>query len=377
MKSREKKIIKELIMWIFIFPFFLKPAFSEEIKVEAEGIASFNEQDQVSSRSKAIQDLEKQAIIKAVMEIIGKEQYNQNKEKIERVILHKFDSYIKAYKIIKEEASEGKYKVKGEAIIESHSLKKALSSLNLSSPEAETGKKSYPTILWSYDRSCDQEIEGKNAGDLFTDIFLGRVTDYGFTVVSSDQASQDSLKVMVRGNFFCFENKVEFRMEVVHNSQKYYTEDFVPISEETVLMDAIMTLAEISTNNLIQVVDSGQVEISGKESIESKSKPNEAITSGSEGEKPSPSSPWQIVIKDPQGTIYWEKLYKRLKEVGASIEVLRILISPEAVTVETSELNDKSINIIESISPKDGLNLKVELVDSQARQLVIRPQTEQ
>jgi hypothetical protein len=84
---------------------------------------------------------------------------------------------------------------------------------------------------------------------------------------------------------------------------------------------------------------------------------------------------WQIVIKDPNGALYWEKILRKLKESGVNIEVSRILISPDTFTVETPEISEKVPGLIETILEKEGIALKVESVDSQARRIIIRSQT--
>lgn len=433
MGTKEKRFRIIFATCVLILAFLLRPVFPATTSIEAEGTASLAGQDQVTARDRALKDFEKQAIIKAIIDLIGQEQYEQNKGRIEKSALTKADRYIKAYKILKEEPVEETYKVRGEATIDLESLKRGLSSLNISvaskktskTPEEikETQEPSKPkpgetsrieekheekpiqntfetpvTVFWSYDRFCDQEIDGVNAGDLFERLFTEKLSEHGLTIAPADHApSESSVNIGLKGNLFCFDNKIDFKMTVERDSWKEQIEDHVPLEEDSILMDSVTTLVEISTNHLIQTLGYhlGRVEISRGDSEESSEKSDNASTARAEGEsglssssasssesdskhQPSPSAPnhWQIIIKDPLGSTYWEKIQKKLKEAGITVEVSRILITPEAFTVEVPELNEKAISSIESVLSKEGLKLKAESGDTQIRRLVIYSQNQ-
>jgi hypothetical protein len=211
MKGNKKSLLIAcfigVVASVLLFP--AKILCATEVIVEAEGTANIVDNNQVAAREKALQDFEKQAITKAVINLIGEDQFNQNKEKLQKTIIGRADRYLKAYKVIGEEPREGTYRVKGEAIIRLDALKKDLSSLKISlltskpskdakppeeqpSREAQkaqsdaseelkqtqkqTPTKSLPVILWNFDRSCDEQIEGKNAGDFFSDVFIEKLS---------------------------------------------------------------------------------------------------------------------------------------------------------------------------------------------------------
>lgn len=424
MRSNGKRITVVYLCWCFFILFLQGPAFSEDIKIEAEGKASLSGGDQASARGKALEDFEKQVVTKAIVELLGEDQYERNKNTIEKNILHKPDRYIKAYKVMGEETGEGFYKVRGEATIDSTSLKKVLSSLRLSpitpkphktteeslesavskkeeqsTPEEKNlaqsengeGMKTTQNLFWTYDRSCDLEIGDKNAGDLFAEILMARLSELGFTVASTDNIQEETPKnAVLKGNFICFENKIDFQMEIINNSQRKHLEDYVPLDENTPLMDALMTLAEISSNHILLILglteeanSPGLDETSGQKNrpetghgleltSQEKSKTPSSDNQGEDrGGASSSQALWQIVIRDPHGGLHWERLQKRLKESGRSIDVSRILISSESFTVETPELDDKTINLLESLLSKDGLRIDL---DHQSRRVLIRSQ---
>jgi hypothetical protein len=423
MKGNKKSLLIAcfigVVASVLLFP--AKILCATEVTVEAEGTANIVDNNQVAAREKALQDFEKQAITKAVIDLIGEDQFNQNKEKLQKTIIGRADRYLKAYKVIGEEPREGTYRVKGEAIIRLDALKKDLSSLKISlltskpskdakppeeqpSREAQkaqsdaseelkqtqkqTPTKSLPVILWNFDRSCDEQIEGKNAGDFFSDVFIEKLSEAGFTVVTADHnlPQEGSKVVTLKGNFFCFTNKLSIRMELSQGDNKQQLEDDVPLDEETPIMDAVMTLADISADHVFNAITQpGEVSKNQQEphSVGAglSASPSEEPTS-QEASKSSPSAKedtrmelWQIVIKDPNGALCWEKILRKLKESGVNIEVSRILISPDTFTVETPEISEKVPGLIETILEKEGIALKVESVDSQARRIIIRSQT--
>lgn len=429
--TKEKRFRIIFATCVLILAFLLKPVFPATVSIEAEGTASLSGQDQVTARDRALKDFEKQALIKAIMDLIGQEQYEKNKGKIEKSALTKADRYIKAYKILKEESVEETYKVRGEATIDLESLKRGLSYLNISvaskkpsKPSEQIGETQEPrppkptetsriekkhedkpiqntfetpvTVFWSYDRFCDQEIDGMNAGDLFDKLFTEKLSEHGLSIVPADQSGlESSINVILKGNLFCFDNKIEFKMTVERDSWKEQIEDYVPLEEDSILMDSVMTLVEISTNHLIQTLGYHlqRIEISKGESGDSLKESDNATTAQNENksESPSPSeaasdsepkrqtlssapTPWQVIIKDPLGSTYWEKIQKKLKEAGITIEVSRILITPEAFTVEVPELGEKAISLIESTLSKEGFKFKAESVDTQTKRLVIYSQ---
>jgi hypothetical protein len=448
MKGNKKSLLIAcfigVVASVLLFP--AKILCATEVIVEAEGTANIVDNNQVAAREKALQDFEKQAITKAVIDLIGEDQFNQNKEKLQKTIIGRADRYLKAYKVIGEEPREGTYRVKGEAIIRLDALKKDLASLKISlltskpskdatppeeqpSREAQkaqsdaseelkqtqrqTPTKSLPVILWNFDRSCDEQIEGKNAGDFFSDVFIEKLSEAGFTVVTADHnlPQEESKVVTLKGNFFCFTNKISIRMELSQGDNKQQLEDDVPLDEETPIMDAVMTLADISADHVFNAITQpGEVSKNQQEphSVGAglSASPSEEPTS-QEASKSSPSAQedtrmekppesgqphrvaptfsgqpqglplplWQIVIKDPNGALYWEKILRKLKESGVNIEVSRILISPDTFTVETPEISEKVPGLIETILEKEGITLKVESVDSQARRIIIRSQT--
>jgi len=423
MKGKKKSFLIAcfigVVASVLLFP--AKILSATEGTVEAEGTANIVDNNQVTAREKALQDFEKQAITKAVIDLIGEDQFNQKREKLQKTIIARADRYLKAYKVIGEEPREGTYRVKGEAIIRLDALKKDLASLKISlltskpskdatppeeqpSREAQkaqsdasgelkqtqrqTPTKSLPVILWNFDRSCDEQIEGKNAGDFFSDVFIEKLSEAGFTVVTADHnPSQEGSKVVtLKGNFFCFTNKLSIRMELSQGDNKQQLEDDVPLDEETPIMDAVMTLADISADHVFNAITQpGEVSKNQQEphSVGAglSASPSEEPTS-QEASKSSPSAKedtrmelWQIVIKDPNGALYWEKILRKLKESGVNIEVSRILISPDTFTVETPEISEKVPGLIETILEKEGITLKVESVDSQARRIIIRSQT--
>lgn len=439
MRAKGKKFATVCFLMVALLALWVSPkeAFSDEVKLEAEGSAQVVGGNQVAAREKALRDFEVRAVVKAVLDLVGPDQYQQNRDKIQKAIITKADRYLKAYKVSGEEPQQETYRVRGEAIILIENLKKDLAALGLktgdikaSAPTSEAkepGKKAesaepsssattkeaaqpqdqaqpkeekLPALLWSIDRSCDQEVEGKNAGDLFSEIFVTRLAELGFNVVSSDQEPQEKSKMIkAQGNFICLSNKISIRIELLQNYQKQEIEDYVPIdAEETPLMDALTTLSEIAANHLLQTLGyaatpEGTTHSETAESPPEASEPKEPASESEQGKpqspeepssQPTPSEPekppalklWQIVIKDPHGGMLWEKLQRKLKESGVKIEVSRILISPESFTIETPELSEKTIAQIDSAS-KDGLNLKVESVDTEARRIVIRSESSQ
>ncbi|MGC8719631.1 MAG: hypothetical protein ACP5TY_06450 [Thermodesulforhabdaceae bacterium] len=467
----ERKGKKFAIVCFLMLVFLMKStrALSEEISLEAEGTAQIVGGNQVTAREKAIRDFEIRAVVKAVLELLGPDQYQRNRDKIQKAVITRGDRYVKAYRISGEEPQQETYRVKGEAIILMDALKKDLRALGLEvkdikavaasgqdkkteekkeqssegatsvmarneetkqSPHSErseattthfpgarddgsgrstkepsqpsgrdqVGREKLPVLFWSFDRSCDQELEGKNAGDVFSEIFVTRIAESGFNVVSSEQEPPgNSDAVRVHGDFICVSSKVSIRLEILQNSQKQEIEDFVPVdTEETPLMDALTTLAEMAANHLVQTLgytsmteespqsgveesraEGGEREETVQQPESGESQPSEDKGSQSpqkEAEKRSASDLWQIVIKDPHGGMMWEKLQRSIKEAGGSIEVSRILISPESFTVETPELSGETIKQIE-VTSRDKLNLKVESIDDQARRIVIVPQS--
>jgi len=436
MKGNRKNLLTTCFIGVVASILFLVPTKvfpAVEGTVEAEGTANIVDNNQVAAREKALQDFEKQAITKAVIDLIGKDQFNQNKEKLQKTIIAQADRYLKAYKVIGEEPRGGTYRVKGEAIIMLDALKIDLASLKISlitskpskdathleeqpSREAQkaqsdaseklkqtqkqTPPKFLPVILLNFDRSCDEQIEEKNAGDFFSEVFIEKLSESGFTVVTADRnlLQEGSKVVTLKGNFFCFTNKISIRMELSQGDNQQRLEDDVPLDEETLIMDAVMTLADISAAHVFNAITQlGEV---SEKQHEPHSEPQSAEEPTSQGasksspsvqddtrmEKspetsPQPEAPtktsslWQIVIKDPNGTLYWEKIFRKLKETGVNIEVSRILISPDTFTVETPEIPETAPSLIETILAKEGITLKVESVDPQARRIVIRSQS--
>ncbi|MEJ5299832.1 MAG: hypothetical protein WHS38_02455 [Thermodesulforhabdaceae bacterium] len=420
MKLDKKSFAVVFFACVVVLVLFIKPHLvysSTELTVEAEGTAQIVDKNQVSAREKALQDFEKQAVINAVINLLGEDQFNQNREKLKKAIIERADRYLKTYKVVGEDSQEGIYHVKGEATIRLDSLKKDIASLNLkfsaakpSEPSTATeGKRppekvqessskasqeteeypqktapSLPIIIWNFDRSCDEQVEGQNAGDFFSEIFTAKLSEMGFTVATVDETSpqEGSKAVTLRGNFFCFTNKVSIRIELVQGDQTDHIDDDVPLDEETPIMDAIMTLAEISANHLTQTITKpGESLGQQKENQESTSGSDETTSSSkttSEELKSSQSLPlWQIIIKDPHGGLYWEKIIRKLKESGANIEVSRILISPDTFTIETPKVPENITSLIETISAGENTRLKVESVDSNAHRIVIRSQNVQ
>jgi hypothetical protein len=127
------KSIKIILTFLILFAF--SKAISQEkvnVKSQAE-IKGTGQEANFKAREKALNNAYQMAIEKVILKIIPEQTFKDNQKKIDDAILSNAKSFVKDEEIIDEDASDGKYTISADIVIDKKKLSDAVSSLSLGS----------------------------------------------------------------------------------------------------------------------------------------------------------------------------------------------------------------------------------------------------
>ncbi len=346
---------------VFVFLAGSKASAMNKNKFYAQGVAQITEGNKVTARLKAIDDFKHQVIFQAVMENVGPLVLKQHSQTIQKEFIDRADDYIKSFSILSENASGNIYRVNGVATVLTQKLQEDMVTLGIitqnTAPATEEIASSNE-ILWQSVSACDLKVGSDSADRFFEETLTGRLAEKEWSVVKkgdSQAGTELNPRFIVKDVFTCSRRMVQTRIEVRNSddgSVKGVISESVILDPETPVMESVLTLLEIVTPQLMDIIGKGG---------------NPVVS------EPLPKAigtVWTVTMDSPYLAL-WEKIEEKLKEQDVSFRVKGIVQDADSLSVYLEGAPASIGDYLEDMVLDDGSRVTIEHLDPYEKKIFI------
>ncbi len=351
------------LLWISIFAFTAgnKVFAVNKNKFYAQGVAQIVEGNKAAARLKAVDDFKRQVMFQAVMEIVGPMVLKQHSQTVQKEFINKADDYIKSFSILAENTSEGIFRVNGVATVLIQKLQEDMVTLGIVTQSTDsTGEETASSneILWQSVPACDLKVGNDNAIKFFEETLASRLAERGWVVLTNGDTQDEaklSTKFIVKNSFICTRRMIQTRIEVRNaddGSVKGVISESVILDSETPVMESVLTLLEIVTPQLMDIVGKGGAPVA------------------SEPLPKTIGTVWTITIDSPYFAL-WEKIEGKLKEQDINFRIKSIVQDADSLNIYLEGVPASIGDYLEDMILNDGSRVTIEHLDPYERKIFI------
>lgn len=382
----------------------------------SQGQALSNLQDRARSRSEAVQDFLRQAVMQAAASLVSPSEMGSQFRLIQERILSQPDRYVKSYQIFSEDSgSGGLYRVAGQVMVNMEPLRADMGKLGLgpttgeriaevsreavetpgptssgAEPEESSGEEvkasaedvAGPEILWVVAEKWDQEwhlpVDRRDPHSLFAGSVLNESADYDWSILLPqsgslvpdhqggvprgpviDQAKAAGVGHAVLGTVALREGlnqppRLTASLKLVHvASGKTLGE----IHRELDLTDRSNHEGAMELASL--VVPDLDKRLVGKGPVPTVTRPEQDRTTAQDVPEPSESGELLLMIPGQDGFEKWSQLEAVLKEQFKNLQVRGLEFGPEGTVVRLVGIGRESLKGFDGKSLPSGVRVRV------------------
>ncbi|MEJ5348552.1 MAG: hypothetical protein WHS46_07665 [Desulfosoma sp.] len=388
----------------------------------AQGTSPLQPANRAQSRTQALEDLLRQAVLQAVGTLVPGQELAQKNKEIRNGIVSQAERYAQSFKILAEYTDGDLYRVQGAVDVALGTLRADLEKMGIALQSApslgeglqttgseaaareEAGSASAPVVpevqppfskdheapkgrlLWAVTENWDPPStstlqEGSVTQGELGVWFADEARDYGWQVTFPkespqgvpstaeqlvpwlEEARRRGVSHLIMGTAGKAGDALEVRLEVVDagsgQSVARLDERVSGFSHES--SEGMILLAEVLASKLEPVLSKGTFAAQEPSQVQAAPSPSPAPVAG-------PGS-WEVVLKGDASYAAWLSMEKRLKETNKDFAVDSVILETEGVAARAKNVDPEALKGLDGMPVGIQMVLRMEGIDPAARRI--------